>query len=375
MKSECVGIAALACMLICGFDAHAVDVGTVSDPAGYVASLRELRLVDDTLRAQVSDVVSVLVARSGRWSRGQVNGRYDSQGLNVYLLDVTAPGAKSAPDAVAGLRGTLQALPAQRMVLVDARYLAEIKVATQLYMHSLGRDRSVKAADVLVAATIEGPDEALGSRLGNEADWRGGTNEIFDGAVAFLVAHEMGHLAAGVAPASTGRISIPQGLRGRDRDRFWACSSLVGDAVNSRRREEAQADAFAAELLGSIPHLSARRLRYEHGTMFLHGAELGKVAAALAALTSDDSLARAPGFSVNPATVRAMAGTLGRGTGLVQTAFPEAHPAQAERLLDIADGLARNPRSTYYGDSDGALYRSMLSLIVRRACAPIESAR
>ena len=44
---------------------------------------------------------------------------------------------------------------------------------------------------------------------GLRADWRAGSNELADGAIAFLLAHEMGHLAIGIDP----KLEDPIGCR------------------------------------------------------------------------------------------------------------------------------------------------------------------
>jgi len=358
MIRKCMTLVAF--VTLCHLDAHAVDEEALKDPARYARDLRARGMLDATLQQQVRDVLAVLVASAGQWPRGEVNGDHDPRALNVYLVKGDV-----------GLRGTLRAFPQQRIVLADAGYVAEIKAATEMYTESLvRRDRSVKMADTLASAMVEGPDQAVRSRLGPAADWREDTNGLFDGAVAFLLAHEMGHIHLGIAANSPGRPRL--GLTGRDRDRAWACGTLVGEDVNRRREEERQADAYAVRLLGAIRHPSRAGLRYEYGTMFLQVAELGKVAAALAALSPNaDQQARAAGFGVSPATRQAMAVTLGRTTGMVERAFPDSHPAQVQRLFDVVDAFSRIPMSECCRDLDTANHRSMWGMIVQATCGSI----
>ena len=161
---------------------HAQGRDLDRDPARFVATLRERELVTQVLRPQIEAVVTVLAAQARQWPRSHVNGPYDPGALNVYLID-TAAGA-NLPDNVGRLRatlgrlrGTLLALPRQRMILVDADYLAQVKAAADLSWASTSRaERLVSHFDALAATQVEGPDAAMRSRLGSGADWRRGTD-------------------------------------------------------------------------------------------------------------------------------------------------------------------------------------------------------
>ena len=350
--------AAAACIALASVQAYAADPIAFQDPARDVDTLRAQGLLDATLQRQVNDVLQVLVASARRWPRGQVNGPYSADALNVYLVK----------DQVA-IRGTMRAHPPQRVIVADARYVAELKAATEIYFESLGGNSSVKMADTMVAAITEGPDRAVRSRLGQNVDYREDSNSLFNGAVAFLLAHEMGHIELGLAPETRG--NAPR-LQGRDRDRVWACESLVGDYVNRRRREEAEADAYAMRLLGAIPDPKRKGLRYELGTMYLQTAQLGMVTATLAALSPDaNQRALAAGVGVSPSASRAMGEGLSREAGMIQTAFPASHPSQVDRMFEIVRAFARNPASTCCRDLDDANHRRIWDMLVRTNCGSI----
>lgn len=371
------GLLSLAVTASVALSGLACEHTLAPEHVGYVGGLRSQRLIDDTLRKQVQEVVDVLVATSGTWARGLVNRDHDPDALNVYLVNPDAPGSANGPQELTGTRGTVRALPGRRTILADANYLAQIKAASELYSESLRQhDRSVSSYDVLALVMLEGPDPAVRSRVGERADWRAGTNELFQGAIAFLIAHEMGHVVAGLDPAASGSGRPPPGLGGPNSDRLWACATLVGEDVNARRAQEAEADSFAAALLVRIPHHStlARRLRYEHGTVFLMNAELGKVVAALAALSPRrDSIVRMAGIALNPAIIDAMRDSLGRTAGMIETAFPPSHPAQVERLIEMAVRFSQNPKSAYYGDADDAKRLALWRLLIHNVCESINS--
>jgi hypothetical protein len=369
----------VACWTAIGADAHAQGLDLERDPARFVATLRERGLVTPALRPQIEAVIAVLAAQVRQWPRAHVNGPYDPDALNLYLID-TAAGA-NLPDSLdrlrgtlGRLRGTLLALPRQRMILADADYLAQVKAAADLSWASTSRaEPLVSHFEALALTQFEGPDAAVRSRLGPSADWRRGTNELFDGAAAFLIAHEMAHVLAGLNSALEGPVRRPSGLQGRDADRFWACANLVGEKITGTRRQEAEADQFAALLLATIPHPSPpRRLRFELGALFLLNAELGKAVLTIMSLNPNaPALAARAGLRLNDTLVRAMTQTLGRGDGFIQTVFPDSHPARVDRLLDVAGIFARTPASAWYGDQDNTSSQQLWQLLIQAMCQSI----
>jgi hypothetical protein len=302
-----------------------------------------------------------------------LNGPYFRDALNIYLID--AKRATSAlPDGVGRAVGTLRAaLPRQRVILADASYLAQVKVAADLETAAIRRgDRTVTSYNALAVAIVEGPDDALHSRLGADADWRRGTNDMFDGAVAFLIAHEMGHIAAGFDPALDLPFNMPQGLRGLDRDRFWACTNLVGARVAGSRRREAEADQYAMELLGQIPYPSLPALRFELGALFLLNAELGKSIAAMLSLRENGrAIADRAGISLNQKLVDGLAASRERDPGFIRAIFPDTHPSGVDRLLSVANGFARNPNSLSYGNQQNMQFVQTWSLVLQLMCKNI----
>ncbi|MGR3600485.1 MAG: hypothetical protein ACU0FH_08695 [Heliomarina sp.] len=79
-----------------------------------------------------------------------------------------------------------------------------------------------------------------------------GPRELFIGAVAVILAHEMHHLRQGPAPLGHG--DRRQALQeGRLAQLAWACDDPVDDRVVRARDYEARADEHAAKLLSNIP--------------------------------------------------------------------------------------------------------------------------
>jgi hypothetical protein len=367
-------LATAAVETLCPRLAAAQDPDAVRDPAAYVSHLRERGLISPALQPQLQAIANVLVANARTWPAAQVNGAYDPRAVNVYLVETKASGTIDPRGLTERARGTLLAFPRERLIIGDAGYLAEVKAGADIYWEAVRRrDGSVKTYDALAIAMIEGPDQAERSRNGANADWRSGTNELFEGAAAFLLAHEMGHLALGLDPALEGWVARPRGLAGADRDRFWACPNLVGSNVDGTRQQEAQADAYAAKLLASIPHPSPpKRLRYEHGALFLRNAEMGKVVATLIVLSPrGQMLMQRAALPMNPEVIRGMGETLSRDEGMMATVFPSTHPSQADRMFGVYDVFVLTPTSAYYGDRTSQSDSAMWQMVIQLMCSSI----
>jgi hypothetical protein len=195
---------------------------------------------------------------------------------------------------------------------------------------------------------------------------------MFDCELYFLLAHELGHVSLGLNPRPPPPIIIPNTVRGIDRDRLYACDSLIGEGVAASRQQEAAADQYALRLLGGIPSASPPpRLRYEIGTKMLMNAELGKLVTSLMALNPHGPmLAARAGLDVDSKAVEALAQRLGDQRKLMQTVFPSTHPALVDRLLTVVESLNANPMSLQYGRAsfgqDARAWQMLIALTCSR---------
>ena len=197
---------------------------------------------------------------------------HDPGALNVYLID-TAAGA-NLPDNVGRLRatlgrlrGTLLALPRERMILVDADYLAKVKAAADLSWASTSRaERLVSHFDALAATQVDGRTPRCGPAGLRPTGAVAPTN--CRGAAAFRMRMTW-RTFCGLDSALEGPVRRPPGLQGRDADRFWACSNLVGEKITGTRQQEADADQYAALQQAMIAHPSRpKTLRFSSERCF-----------------------------------------------------------------------------------------------------------
>ena len=356
--------------------ALAQDRDAVRDPAAYVARLRERGVISHALQPQLQNIANELVSHAGSWPTAQVNGPYDPRAVNIYVVETRAGGRAGPRGLTERARGTLLSFPRERLIIADADYLAEVKAGSEIYWQSVQRrDGSVKTYDAMAIAMIEGPDRAVRSRLG-ATDWRSGTNELFQGAAALLLAHEMGHLALSLDPALEAWVRRPRGLAGPDRDRFWACPDLVDAKIQETRRQEAAADLYAARLLAKIPTSSPQRLLYEHGALFLRNAEMGKVVAMLIVISPrGQMLMQRGGVLVSPEVLRGMSEMLGRDAGMIETVFPSTHPSSTDRILSLYEVFANTPQSAYYGSHTEKQDSAMWQMLIQLMCSSIKPTR
>ena len=177
--------------------------------------------------------------------------------------------------------------------------------------------------------SAQGPLEARNRRLttaGYADDW-----VIYaSGAAAFVLAHEMGHLALGAQDVEMRRRPMRFDFTA-DRDLHWACPDLIQEKFAHQEQIERAADEFAVDVLSRVSFpsgvLNKTMLRYELGARWYtsYGAS-EQMVQSLEATESEvirASLRNEFGAVVFDVLV---ARKVEPGDGTIQVFFPETHP-------------------------------------------------
>ena len=159
------------------------------------------------------------------------------------------------------------------------------------------------------------------------------------GVLAFLIAHELGHIDLDVdTSADYSRPFRPKSLR--DRDIYWSCPELVHPQARNWRDTEIAADQYALGILARL-----KGLRYEHGaqwylTYLLNTGMIKAIPLASSSLTP--LLRQQYGNSYDALRSRASA-----TSGPVEAFYPKSHP---DVLFRLATSMA-----ILYGDQPDPL--------------------
>jgi hypothetical protein len=350
------------------------------DGAALHAALVRMDVLDDYLVDLTRAVIGDLVRVSRRWTSVQINGRYDPGGINVYLIDAgKLPAGRPLADfGLSNPEGNATALETARIVVVDTAFLkALVATATLMAARSLDTTQAVatvRAQGLDAFADLWDParNPALLS-AGPTQKWR----LLYTGALAFVLGHELGHIALG--PREAAPRAQPRPFTGRDRDTYRACPSLIDPAHRARQSVEAEADTIAAELLGALPGQltpqQPRRFVYELGAQWYFVYSMAQGLLSTLFVTESRFIHAYVKASLGPALYDAVLLTGRReDVGSVHVFFPFGHPPDYRRAAQSVGRLRSSPYSYFYGEPHPA-EQQMLEQVRERACVEVAADR
>ena len=355
-----------------------------ADPAlgaKVVEALRGLGALDDYLGAIVAETAADLVRVANRWSGAQVNGPYQPGAVNIYVVDAARlperPAlAGSALNQGRGIGryeiegGALTDEPAG-IVFVDSGMVRELVAATEL---------KTQVNDIVVALALlrtRGlePYRALWDPARNAAlrpaDRGNRLQMLVRGALGFVLAHEMGHIALGRPDAALGA-QPPRPLTGKDRDTAQACPALIDPAHVARQQVERAADDYAAGLLerlcGAWASHQPRHLIYELGARWYFLYAMSRTLLATGNATQSRNIHLMLKTKLGPELYQAV---LAQGEssdrGSVHLTYPSSHPPDYERAERLEARLSQSQCSLSRGES-GSMEARLLDTLRQQAC-------
>ena len=350
------GVRALALLgLVVGLEA-----GAQSSPDGerIHRKLVAAGLIDAYFPDVVLEVAeSLRQAAPGDWAGVQVNDTYRPGWLNIYQVDVDRlrDDALLEAEGVNFNRDVLQAgalaHPKSGIVFLNTAAGKRITAATLL------TQRKVQPSITAALAQVDAVGLAAARPAWDPATLKADTQEnqrtgwLVRGALAFVLAHEMGHLRAGDAGASNpGEAAVVlKDLTERQKDERRACPETLDPRFRARQRDEAAADMAAVRLLGGQCRIGAdgqlRHAIYLLGTQWYFLAAMSDKLLQMGRSTSSPVIAQALRIQLGPAlydqVIAAHADAQRRGA--VAPAFPSTHPPDATRMRDIERALAASP--------------------------------
>lgn len=329
--------------------------------------LQERGLLEDYMTEEVGEIAGTLVKAAGYWPGLRINEPFTPGLLNIYLIDsARLPEANVLQEldvnlSPHSLRDNAMAHEESGIIFVDTALLKSLVVAGQLAFESnvdmIVAVGSIKARGINAFRQLWDP--AINPQLkaaGYADQW-----VIFaSGALAFILAHEMGHIYLGGSDDALRRKLILYKDKA-DKDLHWACSDLIDKKYSSQQSIEQQSDDFAVTLLSKILFppgvLTEPLLRYDIGArMYIVYSLAGQLIETLYATESQNILTMMRlqlGAELYEELISAKKPKSGKGS--IHIFFPKSHPANIRRALVSLSRLNQSPYSPFHNEPSSTL--------------------
>lgn len=371
-------VAVLICVLGATFGAVAQDraAGT------RIANKLERAGVIDSYYPEVAfEVASALAqAAPGQWRGVQVNQAYQAGWLNIYLIDARRlpEGDMLAEEGIDNfnedtLRGGARTHKETGTIFLNTAMWKRLTAATVMTQTKVQPDLTAALASVDAIGLDAARKFWDPAALSVDTPTNQRTGWLVKGALAFVLAHEMGHLQIGRSQSAEPDMLRLKNLSPRQRDERRACPELVDMVSRQLQKQEQAADLAGVALLGPQCRIGAdgelRHAIYMLGTTWYFLAAISDKLIEMGRNTNSPVIAQALRAKIGPQLyeqVIAAHASEKRG-GAVALAFPLSHPPDTARMQSIEAALRATPCGSDGLDSSGAQLLEMYRLRMCRS--------
>jgi len=342
--------------------AQASAIPAQAPPSGGETTLPRLQqagLLDDYYPDAVREVAESLVrAAPGEWQGVRVNEAHRPGWLNIYLVDAERLSDDEPFDA-GGLDLTREALAGGALAheatgTVYLNTAAWKRLAAATVMTRTGVQENLMAALATVDANGLQATRRYWDRGTLDADTEAMRTSawLLRGALAFVLAHEMGHLQVGPsaeADAAAIRMRDVTNLTERQKDERLACPETLHAEFQRQQRHELAADLAAVRLLGQQCRIGEdaelRHGIYQLGTSWYFLTAMSDKLLQMGRSSDSAFMARMLRLKLGPElyeqAVTEFAASARKGG--VKAAFPKTHPPDYARMEAIQRAFADTP--------------------------------
>jgi hypothetical protein len=376
--------------VLISFLAATCDVVAQGGPSGtrIANKLERAGLIDAYFPEVAYDVARALAqAAPDQWRGVQVNQAYRAGWLNIYLVDARRlpEDGMLAEEGVdnftpANLRAGALAHEDTGIIFLNTAMGKRLTAATLMTQTKVQPDltaalATVDAMGVDAARTLWDP-----AALSADTPVNRRTGWLVRGALAFVLAHEMGHLRIGRSQSEEPD-KLRLNLTPRQQDERRACPELVEKESRQRQKHEQAADLAGVALLGQQCRIGAdgqlRHSIYMLGATWFFLASMSDKLIEMGRNTDSPVIAQALRGKIGPQlyeqVVAAHANEKRRGA--VALAFPSSHPPDTARMQAIEAELRTTPCGSGGLDSSGAQLLEMYRLQMCRRLIGQEGVR
>lgn len=342
------------------------------------AKLERAGVIDNYYPEVAFEVASALAQAAPRqWQGVQVNRAHRAGWLNIYLIDARRLPENGLLDeegivnfTAENLRGGALAHEDTQSVFLNTAMWKRLTAATLMAQTKVQRDLTA------ALATVDAVGLDAARRFWDPATLAANTDEnrrtgwLLRGALAFVLAHEMGHLILGHVKFNEPERGHLNQLTPRQRDERRACPELLDKEARERQKLEAAADQAAVRLLGAQCRIGndgqLRHSIHMLGASWYFLASMSDKLLEMGRSTESPVIARALRMKLGPQLYDQIVAAQARETrgGAVAPAFPLSHPPDTERMRAIENALRATPCGSGGLDSSGAqlleMYRQQM---------------
>ena len=327
---------------------RSLDIGRKLERAG---------VIDAYFPEVVFEVASALAqAAPNQWRGVQVNRPHRAGWLNIYMID-----GRRLPEAGMlaeegidnftrdNVRGGALAHEDSGTIFLNMAMWKRLAAATALTQNKVQPDLAAALATIDVIGLDAARKFWDPAALSTDTPVNQRIGWLMRGALAFVLAHEMGHLRIGrTMTEEPDRLRLSR-MTEREKDEARACPELMLGESRQRQKHEQAADLAGAELLGRQCRIGndgkLRHAIYMLGTSWYFMASMSDKLIEMGRNTDSPVIARALRAKIGPELYERVvaAHAAEKRRGAVAFAFPSTHPPDTARMQAIDKALRATP--------------------------------
>jgi hypothetical protein len=241
------------------------------------------------------------------------------------------------------------------MIFINTRFLKDFiayRILIEEDIDSLQAAAYVKVQGTDNLRRLWHPD--VNSKLGSRR-YRDLWLIAYRGMLAFVIGHEMGHIAIGYRDID---FDDPLVFDTREeRDVRWACPQLTDASFQEKQRIEKRADDYAVNLISRFlfpDNIPPRRFLYELGAHQYMMFQLKNEFLNAVLVTKSPNIQRLMQWQLGDRLYRSLLASGEQADrGSVHVFYPRTHPSTLQRVIGSLDSLAQSSYSAFYNEGVG----------------------
>jgi hypothetical protein len=324
---------------------------------GIASKLERAGAIDAYFPEVAFEVASALAqAAPNQWRGVQVNRPHRGGWLNIYMIDARRlPQAGMLADegidnfTPESLRAGALAHEDSGTIFLNTAMWKRLAAATVLTQNKVQPDLGAALATIDVIGLDAARKFWDPAALSAETPVNQRVGWLMRGALAFVLAHEMGHLRIGrTMTDEPDRLRLSR-MSEREKDEARACPELMHRESRQRQKHEEAADRAGAELLGRQCRIGndgkLRHAIFMLGTSWYFLASMSDKLIEMGRNTDSPVIAQALRSKIGPKLYEQVvaAHAAEKRRGAVAFAFPSSHPPDTARMQAIDQALRATP--------------------------------